>query len=140
MELEQILQNVESRLIRAGRAIWKPDPKAEVREEAERLAEELSERHEALEKARAELSGAQRRLNENQNASPVLTNHIQACLSCGHGEQAWQFALQLDKLREEITADQAKLPALEQIAWSVQFQIRQMERQLARLQEKLKPK
>jgi hypothetical protein len=136
MELEQILENVESRLIRAGRAIWKPDSKAEVREEAERLAAELSERHGALEKARGELSGAHRRLNENQNAARVLTHHIQACLSCGHGDQAWQFALQLDKLRQEISADTARLPGLEQISWSIQFQIRQMERQLARLQQK----
>jgi hypothetical protein len=60
-------------------------------------------------------------------------------MSCGQGDQAWQFALQLDQLRQQLAADQAQLPKLEQVCWSLQFQIRQMERQLARLHEQIYP-
>jgi chromosome segregation ATPase len=138
-DLEKMLQNVESRLVRVGQAIWKPDSKAQVREASEQLSEELRSRHDALEQARAERMAAARRVFESKNAAQVLTDHIQTCLSCGHGDQAWQFALQLDRLRQQLAADQAQLPKLEQVCWSLQFQIRQMERQLARLHEQIYP-
>jgi phage shock protein A len=139
MELEDFLQNVEARLVRVGHNIWKPNPKTALRDEADRLSDELRKRHEALGKIKAERGAAERRITENQNSIQVLTGHIQACLSSGHGDPAWQFALQLDRLRQAIATDQAQLPRLEQVCWSVQFQIRQMERQLARLHEKLFP-
>ncbi len=139
MELEEFLQNVETRLVRAGQSIWKPNPKAALRDEADRLSDELGKRHEALAKIKSERGAAERRITENQNTIQVLTSHIEACLSSGHGEPAWQFALQLDRLRQAIATDQATLPRIEQVCWSLQFQIRQMERQLARLHEKLFP-
>jgi predicted nucleic acid-binding Zn-ribbon protein len=139
MGLERILQNVESGFFRVGQAFLKPSLKEGLRDEADRLSDELRQRHEALDQARAEQTATQRRIAENQNAIQVLTGHIQTCLSCGHGEPAWQFALQLDRLRDAIAADQARLPRLEQVCWSLRFQIRQMERQLARLHEKLYP-
>jgi hypothetical protein len=137
--LEKMLQQVESRLVRVGEAIWKPDPKSKLRDESQRLSDELRQRHDALEVARATRAATAHRIWENKNGSDVLTGHIQACLGCGSGDQAWQFALQLDRVRQELTADVARLPKLEQACWSIQFQIRQMERQLARLHEQIYP-
>jgi predicted nucleic acid-binding Zn-ribbon protein len=137
MELDRILQNVESRLVRVGHALWKPDPKATLREEADLLNEELHDRCDALEVAKAERSALERRLRETKNAIDVLMGHIQTCVACGHGAPAWQFALQLDGLRQTLAKDQARLPQIEQVCWSVQFQVRQLERRLARVQEKI---
>ena len=137
MELEKILQNVEARLVRVGHALWQPDPKAVLREKVEVLNEDLQERHDALEAANAERRALERRLRETKNAIDVLMGHIQTCVSCGHGAPAWQFALQLDGLRQSLAKDQTRLPQIEQICWSVQFQVRQLERQLAKVQEQI---
>jgi hypothetical protein len=137
MELDKILENVESRLVRVGHALWKTDRKADLRLEADQVADELQQRHAALENAAADRSDLQRLIKQNQNAIEVMTGHVQACLTYGHGDQAWQFALQLDGLRQQVATDQARLPKLEQVCWSLQFQIRQMERQLARLQQQI---
>jgi hypothetical protein len=139
MELEKILQNVESRLVQAGHALWQPDAKAAMRDEADLLSDDLRKRHEALQKAKAEQTFLQRNIGENENAAQVLTGHIQTCLTCGHGDQAWTFAMKLDQIRQALAADRARLPKLEQVCWSLKFQIRQMERQLARLHEKVYP-
>ncbi len=139
MELEKLVQNVESRLVRAGKAIWQADPKTALRDQADRLSDELRGRHESLERSRSERATLQRKINDDQRAADVLTNHIQTCLACGHGDQAWQFALQLDRLRQGIADCQAQLPRLDQVCWSIQFQIRQMERQLAKLHEQVYP-
>jgi predicted nucleic acid-binding Zn-ribbon protein len=137
MELDKILQNLESRLVRVGHALWNPDLKEHLREAEESLADEVRERHKALDQAQADRSALQRRITANQNAIDVLTGHIQACLTYGHGDQAWQFALQLDALRQELSRNQAHLPKIEQICWSVQFQVRQLERRLVRLQQQM---
>jgi hypothetical protein len=138
-ELEKMVQRVESKLVRVGQAILNPDPKAHVREESERLSDELRKRHHALAKARTERTAAEARITENRHATQILTGHIQTCVSSGHGDQAWQFAMQLDRLRQQITDDQAQMPKLEQVCWSLEFQIRQMERQLARIHEQIYP-
>jgi phage shock protein A len=140
MELEKLLHNVESRIVRAGKALWQADPKTALRDQADRVSDELRGRHETLERSRAERAALQRKINDDQQAADVLTNHIQTCLTCGHGDQAWQFALQLDRLRQGIADCQAQLPRLDQVCWSIQFQIRQMERQLARLHEQVYPR
>jgi hypothetical protein len=137
--LEKMLQQVESRLIRVGEALWKPDPKAKLRAESQRLSDELRDRHDALEQTRSTQMATARRVWENKNAADTLAGHIQACLGCGSGDQAWKFAMQLDRVRQELAADEARLPKLEQACWSLQFQIRQMERQLARLHEQIYP-
>ncbi len=139
MELEKIVQNVELRIVRAGQALWMPNAKEAQRERAAILSDELAKRHEALQKAKAEQTALLRQIGENQNAAAVLTGHIQSCLTSGQGDQAWTFAMQLDRLRQELGAAQARLPKVEQVCWSVQFQIRQMERQLARLHEQIHP-
>jgi hypothetical protein len=137
--LEKMLRQVESGLLRVGEALWKPDSKAKLREESQRLSDELRQRHDALEEARAGQVATARRIWENKNAADTLAGHIKACLGCGSGDQAWKLALQLDRVRQELAADEARLPKLEQACWSLQFQIRQMERQLARLHEQIYP-
>ena len=42
--------------------------------------------------------------------------------------------------RQGMVADQETRPRLEQVCWSLQFHVRQLERRLARLQEQLYPR
>jgi hypothetical protein len=46
-------------------------------------------------------------------------------------------ALELDRLRRDLAADQAALPALEQTCWCVAFRLRQLDHRLERLREAL---
>jgi phage shock protein A len=137
MTLEQLVHSVESRLLEMGRYLLRPDPRSQLREDIDKLAEELRQRHQALARARDEWEATRRRAHDNRTAATLLPPQIQACVRRGQTEDAWRFALELDRVRETLAADQAALPRLEQMCWSLQFLIRQLERRLARLQEQL---
>jgi hypothetical protein len=46
-------------------------------------------------------------------------------------------ALELDRLRREILADQNELSRLDQACWCLEFRLRQLERRFQRLHEAL---
>jgi hypothetical protein len=140
MTLEQLVHTVESHLAAMGRYLLRPDPRSQLLEDIDKLAEELRRRHQALARAREEWEAARRRLHDNRTAATLLPPQIQACVRRGQTEDAWRFALELDHARETLAADQVALPRLEQTCWSLQFLIRQLERRLARLQEELSPR
>jgi hypothetical protein len=134
--LEELVHNVESRLLDLGRLLLRPDPRGQAQGEGERLAAELCERRAALQRACNERATAQRRLKDNQKLVACLPGLIQSCLRRRQPEEAWRHALELDRARQAVPQDEAALPRLSQVCWSLHFQVRQLERRLARLHEK----
>jgi hypothetical protein len=134
MTLEQLVYDVEARL---GRLLWRPDPLAELEEEAGRVAKELQDRREALARCDAARIAIKRRLLDNQAAAALLPSQIEASVRTGQTPQAWRLALDLDRLRKSIVEDQAALPRQDQACWSLQFKVRQLERRLIELHKKL---
>jgi hypothetical protein len=130
MTLEKIVQNVEERLMDLGRRLLDPKPNAKPRTEAEEITENLLERRATLESTLAERDEMQRRLGEKQSAAVLLTSKIETCLHKGRTEEAWRHALDLERIREAIARDQVEIPRLDQICWSLEFTIRQLERRL----------
>jgi hypothetical protein len=137
MTLEQLVQRVETRLLDLSRRLWKPDPLGPFREEVAGAADEVRRHRATLTRCQDDLAETRRRLTYNQTAVALLTSRIEACLQKGTPERAWQYALELDKLRKAAAEDQALLPKQEQACWSLEFKLRQLERRLTVLQEEL---
>jgi hypothetical protein len=137
MAWDQWLESVESRLWDAGRRLWRCDPKEPLRDAVERATGALRSRYNQLTAARAELEALRTRLEENQASAALLGSAVDDSLKRGAREQAWRLALELDRLRRQLADDQARLPKQEQLCWSLDFRLRQFERHVARLQQRL---
>lgn len=140
MTLEQLVHQVESRLADLARALWRPDPVAELREEIAQMGREVRDRREALARVEAARSATAARLHDNQTASANLTSRVRLALGMGEGDQAWREALELDRVRQTLAEDRDILPRLERECASIQFHLRLLENRLRRLQDQYRPR
>ena len=138
MDLERLVHAFEARLLNLGRRLWRPDPLAGLHDRLDRVEADLCDRRARHAVCEAEREAAERRLGDNQTAAALLTCQVESCLRRGSPELAWRQALELDRLRAKIAEDQKALPRHEQAAWSLGFQIRQLEREHARLRDQLR--
>jgi hypothetical protein len=135
--LEDLVYNLEAGLKNLGRALWPTDPVTQLHEQAQRVAVELCRQQKALRQACNERAAAQRRLKDNRGLIDRLPGLIQRCLRDRRSEEAWRHALALDRARQELADDEAALPRLGQVCWSLHFQVRQLERRLDNLRQRL---
>lgn len=138
--LEQLVNTVESGLADLGRALFQTGPRERMQDEFERLTAGLRERHAELTRARTELAGMKRRLRDNPTAAALLYSRIETAIRQRQLDQAYRAAMELDQLRQTMAADQEACPRQEQLCWSLQFLLRQLERRISRLQEQLYPR
>jgi hypothetical protein len=137
--LEDLVHNVEARLLDLGRRLLEPGPQTKAQDEAECAAAELRERRTALQRACTERAAVQKRLKENQKLVACLPGLIQTCLRREQPEEAWRHALELDRARQAVAEDEVALPRLSQVCWSLHFQVRQLERRLIAQRERPSP-
>jgi hypothetical protein len=138
--LDELVNTVESGLANLGRRLCAPSTREQLHEEVERQSAELRGHRADLERLRGELIALKRRLHENPSAAALLHSRIEKAVADRRPDQAWQYALELDKLRQSLAADLVTRPRLEQVCWSLDFHIRQLERRLAGLQRQLYPR
>jgi len=131
------VESVESRLWSLGRRLWGGDEKSRLREEVMGAVEDLRKRYDGLKQARAELEAMRQRIADDQANAALLTAAVDNSLRRGAGEQAYRLALELDAVRKRLADDQARLPKQEQLCWSLDFQLRHIERRVARMQQRL---
>lgn len=135
--LEQLVHSVESGLKDLGRRLLQPNSRERLLDEIDRLSAQLQQRCTELTTSQRELAGVKRRLRDNPTTAALMHSAIERTLRNKHWEQAWRGALELDQLRQSLTADQEACPRLEQRCWSLHFHIRQLQRRLDRLLEQL---
>lgn len=140
MTLEQLVHQVESSLAGLARALWRPDPVAELREEIAQVVRDLRDRQAALARVQSARSAGEARRRHNQTSAVPLPSQIRFALHQGQGDQAWQQALELDRIRQELAEDREALPRLEREESGIQFHIRLLENRLRRLQDQLPPR
>jgi hypothetical protein len=128
--LEDLVHQVESRLRDLGRRLWAADPVAAAASEAERVSARLAECQQTLRGLCGERAAAQRRVRVNRELLSRLPDLIRRCLDAGRAEESWRHALALDRARVELVRDEADLPRLGQVCWSLHFQARQLQRRL----------
>jgi hypothetical protein len=136
--LEELVSNVEASLRNLGRMLFPQDPTICLKADAEGIRRDLRQCQDELRQACQERAAAQRRLKDNHDLIARLPNLIQRCLAKDQSEDAWRHALALDRARQEIANDEAALPRLGQVCWSLHFQVRQLERRLGRLREQVR--
>jgi chromosome segregation ATPase len=137
MTLEKLVHTVESGLVKLGTILTPSDPRADLEEEVDQAVAELQQQHTALVEAERKCAEVRARLQEHQARAALLPSEIEVCLRHGRREEGWQYALELDQVREALIRERAELPGLEQRVWSLGFLMRQMERKVARLQNRL---
>lgn len=133
--LEQLIFSVESGLKDLGRRLLQPSAYEQWLDEVDRLRFQLQKRSDELTRSQHELAGVRRRLRDNPTAAALQHSRIETMLRNGQAEQAWRACLELDQLRQELTADGEACPRLEQRCWSLHFHLRQLQRRLDRLLE-----
>ncbi len=137
MRLEEIVHRLESRLFGLGRAMIQADPTSDLAEELELARGQRSRLVAELEQAQAWRDELRRTLADRQAAAAVLPAQVESSLRRGKASQAVRQALELDRLRRDILADQTELARLNQACWCLEFRLRQLERRCRRLQEGL---
>ena len=137
--LEQLVHSVESGLMGMGRHLFRLSLREQLQEDIDRVTSQLRERRAELTRSRIELAAMKRRLRDNPTVAALLHSRIEAAIHNRRPDEAYRYAIELDQLRQTMASDAEACPRLEQTCWSLQFLIRQMERRLARLQEKLYP-
>jgi hypothetical protein len=115
--LERIVQALEAKLARLFG-----------RDETQEATDELTLKREALAAHQARREEVRRRLADQRRREEALTDQVKACLRVGQTDRAYELALELEKLRQVAEQEKAQLPRLEQVCWSLEFDIRQQER------------
>ena len=137
MTLEDLVQSVESRLLRLGRLFWRPEPLASLYDALDRNEVQLQARRREL-AAAEERSGRRlhRRLTDRRATSDLLSAQVEAAYAGGQADRAWRLALDLDRVRQGLAEDEKRLHPLDQVVWSLGFAVRHLERERKRLEER----
>jgi phage shock protein A len=138
MSLEQQFHKVESDLYDLAKRLWDGDPAGRL-EEVDRLSTELQEAYDALSRCRAAATETRRRIAANEVKAALLASQVETCLQTGDRDAAWQLALELDQVRQYLTADRAELPYLEKACGNQQKHIARVEHRLGEVQARLNP-
>ncbi|HXG12253.1 MAG TPA: hypothetical protein VNK04_21035 [Gemmataceae bacterium] len=138
MTLEQLVQRVETRLCTLGKRLWN-DPMAELREEADRLAEDLQRSYAELEQSRSEKEALAQRVAAGEVNAAMLVSQIETYVHVGDQANAWRQALELDRVRQALNRDQVRLALQEAACRKHQARIAQLEGRLTDLLGRLYP-
>jgi len=137
MTLEQLFLNAENRLYNLGWFPWSSDARAQEREQADALCEDLSERHAGLPRLHATLDDARQRWDELVLQSTMLASRIEASVFNKDSDAAWRLALELDQTRRAAEEECERVGRLQRKAREAEEMILRLESRLAQLQEKL---
>ncbi len=137
--LGELLDTVEWSLKDLGRILLAPRSRERTLDEIDGLGAELQQRCAELSHAQRELAGVRRRLRDNPAAAAILRSRIEALTRNKRSEQAWLAAMELDRLRQNLSEDERACLRLEQRCWSLHFCIRQLQRRLDRALTRVTP-
>jgi hypothetical protein len=136
MTLEDLVHHVESRLVSLGRRLWRPDPRAELWDELDRNEVRLGQRRRDLAAAEGQEASVRGRVLDRRAAADLLAARVEAAWAARQADWAWRLALELDRVRRELSADEMRLASQERVTWSLGFAVRQLERECTRLQRR----
>jgi hypothetical protein len=140
MTLEQLVQTVEGKVYRLGKRLWRDEPLADLRAEADQLSEELQHGYSVLESSHAQREAVSHRLADEEYNAAMLVSRIETYVHVNDAVNAWHSALELDYIRRSIRQDRARLRFHEETCRKQRAQVREVEGRLAGLLEKLYPR
>jgi hypothetical protein len=136
MSLEQLFQSVETGLYNFGRQLCR-DQRAELRGEADSVADDLRRERAALRRCRDEMAELRQRVRQQEAGAAYLASRIESYVYVHDGPSAYDHAMQLDNLRRKLVEDRAALRRALRDERDCLDAIRELERQYNELQDKL---
>jgi len=116
---------------------WEADPVAQMRYEYDRAVEQLKEGRIGLEQYRGLVERVTRQVSANKSHVQQLEAQTKAYLKAGDRTTAAKFALELQKAKEELTANQAQLDMHETAYTNNLTKIQHANEKLIELREKI---
>jgi len=138
MLFAQLWQSVETHLHTLRRRWWPLDPVSATRDRIQQLSSEIAAGKMELAELKALLEEVRGRMAAGRKQAARLTAQVAECVKAGYESQAWPLALALDETHRSLGAEQAELRRLEQVCWSQDFRLRQMQRKLDQLRGQLR--
>lgn len=140
MSLENFFYRVEERVLDAGRYLLNQRPRDRAGEAAAGLAAELEDQAERLAKALTQLEVTRKAKAEHEARVTFLKSQIEALVKIRKTDAAYALAMEMDEVRQALADCQTRLPKQEQLCWSLEFKLRQMERRLDRVRQQQRAK
>ena len=116
---------------------WEADPVAQMRYEYDRAVEQLKEGRGGLEQYRGLVERVTRQAQANRSHVQKLEAETKAYLKAGDRETAAKFALELQKAKEELTANEQQLQMHETAYGNNLKKIQHANQKLIELREKI---
>jgi hypothetical protein len=137
MQVQEIVHRVGAKVLGVGKAMIEADPASDLREEVDLLRGQRDREDDRLATLRGQVALLLQRIKDNEEAAAPLPAEVASSMRRGKSAQAMRQALELDRLRRELDEDRTEVARLEHAAWCLEFRLRQLDRQLARLSEGL---
>lgn len=109
MILHKFWSAVMAQINKVANLFWEADPVAQMRYEYDRAVEQLKEGRVGLEQYRGLVERVTRQVAANKSQVQRLEAETKAYLKAGDRQTAAKFALELQKAREEMTANEQQL-------------------------------
>jgi hypothetical protein len=136
MSLEQLFQSVETGLFNFGQRLCR-DARAELREEAERVGDELRRRRAELRRCRDAMSALRQRVRADEARAALLASRIESFVYVHDGPSAYDHALELDNTRRRVAEDRDQLRRSLRVERDCLDALRELEQRYDEVQDQL---
>jgi hypothetical protein len=120
MGLDELCRTVRNQVLDLGTYLWEEPPVTKetrtwLKTRREKLKQVLDRRRSLAGRLRADLVELRRRLAHQEKSAVFLMKRIEIFHGVGDKSGAWSYALQLERLRETMSHNRARLHQLENI-------------------------
>ena len=136
--IRKIFKAVSAQLNKLANLFWEADPIAVMQLEADQAVERLKEGREGLEIYRGLVERVQRQVNTGQTHVKKLEAQIKTYLKAGDRETASRFALELQKAKNDVAANEEQLRVHEQAYGNNLKKIKHANKKLVEVREKIR--
>ena len=137
MILHKFWASFVAQINKVANLFWEADPVAQMRYEYDRAVEQLKEGRTGLEQYRGLVERVTRQVNANRSHVQKLEAETKAYLKVGDRTTAAKFALELQKAKDELAANEAQLQMHETAYGNNLKKIQHANEKLIELREKI---
>jgi phage shock protein A len=137
MILGKLWSAFRAQLNKIANIFWEADPIAQMQYEYDRAVEQLKEGRKGLEMYRGLVERVARQVAANQSHAQKLEAEVKAYLKAGDRDTAAKFALELQKARKELAANEEQLQMHETAYDNNLKKIQHANRKLVEVREKI---
>ena len=137
MILHKVWSAFVAQINKVANLFWEADPVAQMRYEYDRSVEQLKEGRGGLEQYRGLVERVTRQASANRSHVQKLEAETKAYLKAGDRATAAKFALELQKAKEELAANEQQLQMHETAYGNSLLKIQHANQKLMELQEKI---